>query len=153
VKKRIVTRRSDGAQIWVVATAMLRGRPLVLWLPASEMLPGCRFRETLDLNATEATEFEALHLARRRLACGHTIGSTAISVRCNACRGKKYALKTPPCPNGFRYHKWQAHADGEATHRCTKCGLLAKLNKLAQMQSYLHDGEMVKALIRVRRGE
>ena len=28
MKKRIVTRRADGAQIWVVATAMLRGRPL-----------------------------------------------------------------------------------------------------------------------------
>jgi len=136
---RVVTRKSDQAQIWVIGAARERTRQLVLWLPQDDMLPGARFRDDAVINATDAGEFAAAHLERRKLPCGHTRSSTALTTTCYKCHNNR-RLRTPSCRGRIVRHRWEplpdAAADGP-THQCAWCGLVCRLGPQKRMLWYV----------------
>lgn len=148
---RIVTRKSDQAQIWVIGTARYHGRQLVLWLPQADMLPGARYRDDAVLNASEPGEFEAQHLERRKLPCGHMRSSTALSTTCHTCWSRKRPMQTPRCRGANIRHRWADVDDGghvtAPNARCEWCGLAARMDKQRRLAWYIdpRSGDTIKA--------
>lgn len=148
---RVVTRKSDQAQIWVIGAAVERARHLVLWLPHADMLPGGRWRDGLTLNATEAPVFEAAHTEKRKLPCGHWRSSTALTTTCHTCWSRKRPMQTPRCRGSNIRHRWEDTDDGGAVAapnaRCAWCGLAGRLDKQRRLLWHVdpRSGATIKA--------
>lgn len=117
---RVVTRKSDNAQVAEHRTIEADGKTFVLWTP---YLGGNRDPRMSRLQMTELNAFAAAHDNYRLLPCGHPgDGNKWSGQRCAQCMREN---AVPECREGYS-HSW-AMGGGEGLYgvKCRTCGLLA----------------------------